>query len=149
MRIPVPHFHQETAHTCLPACVRMVLAFLGDEQPEQKLALAFQTAPKWGTLPEHVETALTTWGYRVRWFEGATLERLEQLHANHFPVIAFLRAVDLPHGTGGLHALVIVDMDEQSVTCLDPVLDHDLTLAMADFLRIWSRLDNQGMVIWR
>lgn len=127
----------------------MVLAYLGDEQPEKKLALAFQTAPGWGTLPEHVETALMIWGYRVRWFEGATLERLEQLHANHFPVIVFLRAVDLPHGTGGLHAVVIVDIDEQAVTCLDPVLDHDLKLTIAEFLRIWSRLNNQGMVIWR
>lgn len=96
-----------------------------------------------------METALTTSGYRVRWFEGATLERLEQLHANHFPVIAFLRAVDLPHGTGGLHAVVVVDIDEQSLTYLDPMLDHDLTLTLPDFLRIWSRLDHQGMVIWR
>lgn len=45
MRIPVPHFQQETAHTCLPACVRMVLAFLGDEQSEKELALAFQSVP--------------------------------------------------------------------------------------------------------
>jgi len=127
----------------------MVLAFLGDDQPEQKLTLAFQTAPGWGTLPEHVETALMTWGYRVRWFEGATLERLEQLHANNFPVIAFLRAVDLPHGTVGLHAVVVVGLDEQSVTCLDPVLEQELTLDLATFLRIWSRLNNQGMVIWR
>ncbi len=149
MRIPVPHFQQETPYTCLPACIRMVLAFLGDDQSEQKLVLAFQTAPGWGTLPEHIETTLTTWGYGVRWFEGATLERLEQLHANNFPVIAFLRAVDLPHGTGGLHAVVIVDSDEQTITCLDPVLDHDLKLDLAEFLRIWARLNQQGMVIWR
>lgn len=149
MRIPVPHFLQETDYTCLPACVRMVLAFLGDDQPERKLALAFQTVPDWGTLPGNVETALTTWGYRVRWFENVMLERLEQLHANNFPVIAFLRAVDLPHGTGGLHAVVIVDIDEQSVSCLDPTLDHDLKLDLAEFLRIWARLNQQGMVIWR
>ena len=56
MRIPVPHFQQETPHTCLPACVRMVLSYLGDEQTERQLASAFQTVPGWGTLPEHVET---------------------------------------------------------------------------------------------
>lgn len=149
MRISVPHFRQETPDTCLPACARMVLAYLGDTQPERKLAGAFQTAPGWGTLPEHAETALIRWGYQVRWFENVTLERLEQLHANNFPVIAFLRAVDIPHGSGGLHAVVIVDIDEQVVTCLDPTLDHDLKLAIAEFLRIWSRLNQQGMVIWR
>ena len=149
MRISVPHFRQETPHTCLPACVRMVLAYLGNIQPERKLTIAFQTTPGWGTLPEHVEPALTTWGYQVRWFENATLERLEQLHANNFPVIALLRAVDLSHGLGGLHAVVIVDIDEQSVICLDPVLDHELKLDLAEFLRIWSRLNNQGIVIWQ
>jgi uncharacterized protein YvpB len=71
------------------------------------------------------------------------------LLANNFPVIAFLRAVDLPHGTGGLHAVVIVDIDEQFVTCLDPGVDHDLKVELAEFLRIWSRLNQQGMVIGR
>lgn len=149
MRIPVPHFQQETDYTCLPACVRMVLTFLGDDRPESELALAFQSVRDWGTLPEQIEATLITWGYRVRWFEGAPLERLEQLQTNHFPVIAFLRAADLPHGTSGLHAIVIVDIDEQFVICLDPVLNQDLKLAIAEFLRIWSRLNNQGMVIWR
>ena len=149
MRISAPHYRQETAHTCLSACVRMVLAYLGDEQSERKLAIAFQTAPGWGALPEHVETTLAGWGYQVHWFENATLERLEQLHANAFLVIAFLRAVDLPHGRGGLHAVVIVDIDDRSVTCLDPMLDDDLKLGLAEFVRIWARLNNQGMIIWR
>ena len=127
----------------------MVLAYLGDEQPEAKLALALRTAPGWGTLPEDVEAALMTWGYQIRWFEGATLERLEQLHVNNFPTIVFLRAVDLPYGTGGVHAIVIIDLDEQGVTCLDPMLDDELKLPLAEFLRIWSRLNNQGIVLWR
>lgn len=149
MRIPVPHFQQETPHTCLPACVRMVLSFLGNDQTERQLVSAFQTVPGWGTLPEHVEISLARLGYHVRWFENATLERLEQLHANRFPVIVFLRAVDLPHGSGGLHALVLVDIDEHFVTCLDPTSDHDLKIDLSEFLEIWSRLNHQGMVIWR
>lgn len=147
MRIPVPHFRQETPYTCLPACVRMVLAYLGNEQMESKLASAFQAVPDWGTLPEQVEATLMQWGYRVRWFENATLERLEQLQANQFPVIAFLRAVDLPHGSGGLHAVVIVEIDDQFITYLDPASDDELKLTTNEFLRIWSRLNQQGMVI--
>ncbi len=77
------------------------------------------------------------------------LLRSYQLQANKFPVIVFLRAVDLPHGVGGLHALVIVDIDERSVICLDPTVDHDLKIELADFLKIWSRLNHQGLVIWR
>jgi hypothetical protein len=52
----------------------MILAYLDDEQPERILTAAFQTVSGWGTLPEHVEAALAAWGYRVRWFENATLE---------------------------------------------------------------------------
>lgn len=42
MRIPVPHLQQETTYTCLPACVRMVLAYLGDNQSEKSWRLHFK-----------------------------------------------------------------------------------------------------------
>lgn len=35
---PVPHYRQSNPGACLPACVRMVLAALGDERTEAELA---------------------------------------------------------------------------------------------------------------
>ena len=97
MRLSVPHFKQETAYTCLPACIRMVLAYLGQNFSEKFLAAALGTAPGWGALPEDAEDALAMLGYSARWFENATAERLEQLLANNFPVILFFLAAGLPH----------------------------------------------------
>ena len=35
---PVQHYRQSSPGACLPACVRMVLAAMGDERTEQQLA---------------------------------------------------------------------------------------------------------------
>jgi ABC-type bacteriocin/lantibiotic exporter with double-glycine peptidase domain len=148
MKLGVPHFKQETPHTCLSACVRMILAYRGKTHSEHELALAFQTVPDLGAPPENVEPALKLFGYQVRWFENATLERLELLLAHDWPVILFLRAIDLPQGRGGLHSIVLGEIDDRYVTCLEPMLDDNLQIEQIRFVEIWSRLGNQGMVVW-
>lgn len=46
----VPHYKQSNPGACLPACVRMVLAALGDEYTEAHLAAALGSY-EFGTLP--------------------------------------------------------------------------------------------------
>ena len=41
--IPVPHRQQELDYSCVPACVRMLLAFHGKECSEQELRILFKT----------------------------------------------------------------------------------------------------------
>ncbi len=45
MKLLVPHFKQSHAYTCLPACARMVLAYLGYTYAEQELTAAFNVFP--------------------------------------------------------------------------------------------------------
>ena len=40
MTLPVPHFKQEYPHTCVVACIRIVLAYLGQEHTEEELSRA-------------------------------------------------------------------------------------------------------------
>jgi ABC-type bacteriocin/lantibiotic exporter with double-glycine peptidase domain len=87
MMLPVPHFQQATPYTCLPACVHMVLAFLGHDLTEEELARAFDTVPLLGTLPDHVVSGLETMGYRSLWFENATVDRLRALLNHQWPII--------------------------------------------------------------
>jgi hypothetical protein len=87
-------------------------------------------------------------GYRALWFENATLERLLDLLAHDWPVIVFLRAADLPHGHAGLHAMVLVAIGVEQVTCLDPSLDQPLTWALSPFLSSWRILGSQGLIVW-
>lgn len=148
MKLAVPHFRQQYPHTCLPACVRMVLAHWGKEHSEEELAQALGTVAVWGTRPESVVAGLEGLGYHALWFENATLERLFDLLAHGWPVIAFLRAADLPHGRAGLHAVVIVGIEGERVTYLDPNLDHQFSLELSSFLKAWSSLGYQGLVVW-
>ena len=94
-------FRQEQPHTCLPACIRIVLAYWGCQHTEAELAQACGSVPVWGTLPEEAITGLEDLGYGALWFENASLERLLGLLNQDWPVIVFLRAADLPHGRGG------------------------------------------------
>lgn len=87
-------------------------------------------------------------GYHALWFENATFERLLDLLAQGWPVIVFLRATDLPHGRAGLHAVVVIGIEGEQVSCLDPNLDHELTLELFSFLKAWSSLGHQGLVVW-
>lgn len=148
MRLAVPHFSQQLPHTCLPACVRMILAYWGKEHTEAELAKACGTVPLLGTRPESVIVGLESLGYHALWFENATVERLLELFANDLPVIVFLRAADLPYGRAGVHAAVVVDIEGDQVTCLDPALDHAERLGLPPFLKAWSSLGQQGLVVW-
>ncbi len=120
--LAVPHFRQSSPETCLPACVRMVLAYRGREHSEHELAEALGTVRGLGTNPESAITGLESMGYHALWFET--------------------------HGRAGLHAVVLIEIDDGQVTCLDPSLDQPLTLKLSVFLSAWKILGNQGLVVW-
>ncbi len=64
--LPVPHFEQSRDGACLPACVRMILAFWGDPRPESQIAAQLGTKP-FGTPISNV-VRLSAWGYVVSSF---------------------------------------------------------------------------------
>ena len=78
MKLPVPHFRQQLPHTCLPACVRMVLAYWGKEHSE----------------------------------------------------------------------VVVIGIEGERVTCLDPSLDREFSFELSSFLRAWSNPRRQGLIVW-
>jgi len=146
MKVPV--FRQEQPHTCLPACIRMVLAHWGRTHTEAELVKACNCVPIWGTLPMDAVTGVESLGYRALWFENASLERLIALLDHEWPVIVFVRAADLPHGRAGLHAVVVSGFESGDVLCVDPALGDEVRFDLNRFLRAWSALGHQGMVVW-
>ena len=126
----------------------MVLAYRGRKHSEQELAKVLGTVRGLGTNPESAITGLESMGYHALWFENATRERLVDLLSQNWPVIVFLLAASLPHGRAGLHAVVLIEIDDEQVTCLDPSLDRLLTLKLSVFLSAWRILGNQGLVVW-
>lgn len=144
----LPLFRQEQPYTCIPACVRIILAYRGHEIAEAELAQACGSVPIWGTLPLEAVSGLERLGYHALWFENANLERLITLLEQDWPVIVFLRAIDLPHGRAGVHAVVVAELDAGQIVCVDPILGEEIRFDLNVFLHAWSALDNQGMVVW-
>lgn len=148
MSLSLPHYQQSTPYTCLPACVRMVLAFRGHQYTEAELAQLFNTIPLLGTLPDNVVSGLEAEGYHALWFENATLDRLDALLDHGWPIIVLLRAEDLPHGVAGLHAVVVIALTDEKIVFLDPMRTQATTMDVSDFFHAWSKLDRQGIAIW-
>lgn len=149
MTLAVLHFAQSKPHTCLPACVRMILAYHGQAHSEAELAKAFNAIPFLGTQPGNVVSGLESLGYHALWFENGSIERLLELLSAQWPIIVFLRAQDLPHGRSGLHAIVIIGIENNLVMAHDPMLTELLQLELNIFSHLWANLGRQGMVVWR
>lgn len=127
----------------------MVLDYMGFQHSEARLAEVCHSLPGWGTLPSDAVNGLETLGYRALWFENASLDRLLVLLEQGWPVILFFLAADLPHGTSGMHAVVLTGFEGQEAILLDPALGGEFRFKTTDFMHAWASLDRQGMVIWR
>ncbi len=149
MLLDVPIFAQEHSWTCLPACIRMVLAYRGALLSENEITDVCGTVPWRGTPPEKALEGIEKLGFRALWFENADLQRLVDLTDEKWPVIVFLRSSDLPYGKYGLHAAVVVGFKDGQVVMADPVLGALTQLATSHFARAWTALGAQGMVIWQ
>jgi len=148
MPLDVPLLRQEHPWTCLPACIRMVLAYRGRLIEEAEIAAACSTTPFRGTQPERAVEGVQRLGHHALWFENADLSRLQDLIEHDWPVIVFLRARDLPGGGRGLHGVVVVGLGDEGATVVDPQSNSRYTVARKSFLSAWQALDAQGMVVW-
>lgn len=143
----VPHFEQERDYSCLAACVRMILAFYGEECGEQEIRVLLKTRPG-GTSPAQVMWRLPDWGFDAYVQYGSQLTLRENLAAGR-PCIVHVWTPPLPYWKSeAIHALVITDLTEQSVTAHDPALPSGHTEIPLDaFLRAWAATDYLTIVI--
>jgi ABC-type bacteriocin/lantibiotic exporter with double-glycine peptidase domain len=143
---PAPHCKQSNPGACLPACVRMVLATLGEEYTESQIATALGSY-EFGTPASRV-MRLTELGYQVH-YEPSTLKELKAHLEHHTLPIVFVQADLLPWADfGGFHALVLVQITATKVALLDPALEGGPTLLSKDgFLLAWEEFDCLAAVI--
>lgn len=145
---PVPHYRQSNPGACLPACVRMVLAALGDERTEAELASVLGSYA-FGTPASRV-TRLSTLGYQVLFGSNSLGELKRHLEHGFFPIV-FVRADLLPWTHfGGFHALVLIEITPVDVALLDPALEDGPTrLSVDGFLLAWEEFDCLAAIISR
>lgn len=145
---PVPHYKQSQPGACLPACVRMIMAALGDERSEIEWAKALESY-EFGTPSSRVKL-LEKLGYYVRYGEFSLAELQGYLSNQIFPIV-FVSADMLDWAEfRGFHALVLVEITEIDVALLDPALGNGPTrLSIDGFLMAWEEFDTLTAIIQR
>jgi ABC-type bacteriocin/lantibiotic exporter with double-glycine peptidase domain len=144
--LPVPHYRQSADGQCLPACARMVLAYLGHELEEARIAKILRSY------------AFGTPAPNVRYLESRalsvtrrpmSLSRLRAHLENGIPCIAFVQAGDLPYSESeGFHAVVVVGLGGQTVYINDPASDvTPQSVPLDHFMLAWSKFEHEGAVI--
>ncbi len=141
--LKVPHRQQESDGLCLPACVQMVLAYLGEIHSQSALARKMGTRPNIGT-PHRYITRLRSDEIDVLYAAEGTKEVLRDNVARDLPVIVFVQTAELPHWHGHFsrHAVVVVGITETEVWVLDPAAVPDsIRVPVGDFVLAWDEMD--------
>jgi hypothetical protein len=108
-----PHFKQQFGYSCIPACARMALAFLGRQQAEADLRTLMRIDPN-GT-PVRRLAELTHLGFDVR-FATTDIRGLAAYLTSGLPPIALLCTGSLPYWSKSCdHVAVVVGVDDSWV----------------------------------
>lgn len=140
--LPLPHKPQQGDGYCLPACVQMVLAHLGISRTQDAIAKTLGLNPPYGTRHSNIKKLASA---RIKvTYEAGDLADLRRWLDQRTPVIVFVQAGDLPHWSGQhfQHAVVVVEIEAQTVYVMDPALDSGPTAVdEAAFMLAWSWMD--------
>ena len=145
--ITLPHFQQAADGQCLPACGRMVLAYLGMNLSEAEVGRAIGAKP-FGT-PTFAIQKLSKLGLQVNYKEWSTSALLAALEGKQ-PLIAFVRTGFLDYWQEDFaHAIVVVGAEDgQQVWVHDPAKENGLLPVSWDgFLAAWAEFGYRGATI--
>lgn len=143
-----PHYQQTKPGTCLPACVRMVLAHLGDLRSEHELAKVLASY-EFGTPASNVRK-LAQLGYRVEYGVTQWQDLIRAVMSNLHPIV-FVDAQFLPWADfTGFHAVVVDAIDDDRIELLDPSSQSAPQVRSKDgFLAVWEEFDRRTAIISR
>jgi len=136
----VTHFKQNKQYTCVPACVRMILDYLGFDLDEERISEILSTTPR-GTKAINI-TRLQDIGVDVV-LRSASLFDLRNLLREKVPCIVFLWTGNLEYWDMVCwHAVVIVGLEEDAIYINDPFFsDAPKKVVIDSFLEAWSHYD--------
>jgi ABC-type bacteriocin/lantibiotic exporter with double-glycine peptidase domain len=116
----LPFYRQETPDSCVPACLRMVLAGLGVDRAEPLLRQMCDCTML-GTDALNAVDAARQLGFPLAHKENLTIEQLTNvLQSGCFPIVYVnLLPID---AEAGIHAMVVIAADDQYVRVYDPLV---------------------------
>lgn len=145
--LPAPHFRQSRDGACLPACVRVVLAYWGDLRDEAGLARQLGTK-RHGTPVSAVARVALDRRYEVQ-VTSLTDTSLKTYLDRGVPVIARVWTAMLPDwDVETSHVLVVVGYDDTGVYVHDPAFDaYPLHVPWDAFLAAWAEFDETAVIV--
>ena len=146
MKINLPPVEQEKTYTCLPACLRIVLHYLGTSLTEEEIANACNTTEAGTTLADAVH-AVHSLGFNATRIQNATLEDLMHYLNHNEPVIVLVGVENLPYGDFGTHAVTVCGFDGDEILYIDTALGQEIRLDVITFLRAWRSRGSIGIVV--
>lgn len=149
MKLSVPFYRQEHAHTCVPACLRMVLDFFGTALTEDELAERCGTTLL-GTGRVELAQAAIGLGLTAQLADHLARDDVQTQLSQGRPVIAWLDPSLLYPGVFGCtHAVVIVGLESNTVHYHDPKTGADVAVAWPQFHAAWDRRQRKGVILWK
>ncbi len=144
--LPAPRFEQSRDGACLPACVRMALAYWGDPRSEAEIAALLGTKP-YGT-PLSSAARLSNWGYDTS-LVSLSRPELEALLGAGTPVIARIWTVMLDYWpVETSHVVLVIGFNDDHVIVNDPAFaDSPRHILWDAFLAAWAEFDEAAIVI--
>lgn len=128
-----PFFSQAYPFSCVPACLRMVLASLGLKKSEAEIR-SFCDCDETGTPPSKAVEAVIKFGFEA-YRANLTFEELKALVSQNITPIVFTRVSEEVNYS---HAVVIYKISRGKIYAVDPELG-EVKFEMEKFNEIWSR----------
>ena len=150
MPSPPPFHSQERDRSCVPACLRMVLAAYGREFSEAELRPLCKYEEAEGTSPSEALQAVKQLGFSQSSLSHLDIDELQAALVSGLYPIAF---VEIKAGIffRGKHAVVVIAIANDKVKLLDPLMrreqDGRRELALEDFQRMWAAKGNQTLLV--
>jgi ABC-type bacteriocin/lantibiotic exporter with double-glycine peptidase domain len=128
----LPFYRQETPDSCVPACLRMVLAGVGVEVAEVVLRRMCDCTML-GTEALSAVDAVRRLGFPMARKENLSMVQLEMVvQSGCYPILYVgLFPID---GETGIHGVVVVDLDDSMVMIFDPLMGELLAIGEGEWL---------------
>lgn len=133
-------FKQTDSSRCGPASIKMVLSYYGIDALEEEICRRCNWTYELGCTDFQMKEAIESFGLGCIIQNESTLEDLEYWVKYHIPVIVDWLSPgvsptleDMPNG----HSSVVVDIDREVITLLDPELGGLRTIRREEFMRVW------------
>lgn len=115
-----PRLHrQETAYSCVPACLRIVLSGFGLDLAEERLRELCDCTPTFGTDAWQAVNAARQLGFTNTGKYTLSLEELRRLAGSGKYPVAFI-SLEPISGTEEAHAVVVIEVGDQAIAVYEP-----------------------------